>query len=142
MADFAVCYKIYCIHSLNKGGGRWPPPQKRWRGLRPRHLFRGFLCLGCDCSKYCSSQGSRQGNSLGFPGTCRQQNQSEIRSFFSVNAARERKKTVPENFKKPTATHTPIHVLRLIDHVLRPIGHVQRLIVQHTLRVSCSSCQP
>ena len=28
----------------NKGGGLRPPPQKRWRGLRPRHLFCGFLC--------------------------------------------------------------------------------------------------
>ena len=26
---------------------RWrPPPQKRWRGLRPRYLFCGFLCIG------------------------------------------------------------------------------------------------
>ena len=31
---------------IYKGGGRWPPPQKRCRGLRPRHLFCGFLCIG------------------------------------------------------------------------------------------------
>ena len=40
------CYDIYSIHSHYKGGGRWPPPQKRCRGLRPRHLFCGFLCIG------------------------------------------------------------------------------------------------
>ena len=33
----------------NKGGGLRPPPQKRWGGLRPRHLFCGFLCCyGCE----------------------------------------------------------------------------------------------
>ena len=37
---------IYSIHSHYKGGGLWPPPQKRCRGLRPRHLFCGFLCSG------------------------------------------------------------------------------------------------
>ena len=37
---------IYSIHSHYKGGGRWPPPQKRCRGLRPRHLFCAFLCSG------------------------------------------------------------------------------------------------
>ena len=43
---------------------------------------------------------------MGFPRAYRQQNQSEIRSAFSVNTARERKKTVRENLKKPTATRT------------------------------------
>ena len=33
-------------------------PQKRCRGLRPRHLFCGFLCWGCEYSKYRSSQHS------------------------------------------------------------------------------------
>ena len=42
----AECYDIYSIRSHYKGGGRWPPPQKMWRGLRPRHLFCGFLCSG------------------------------------------------------------------------------------------------
>ena len=28
----------------NKCGGLRPPPQERWHGLRPRHLFCGFLC--------------------------------------------------------------------------------------------------
>ena len=36
----------------NKGGGLRPPPQKRWRGLRPRHLFCGFLCIGFEYGKY------------------------------------------------------------------------------------------
>ena len=37
-------YNIKYIHSLNKGGGLRPPWQKSLCGVRPRHLFCGFLC--------------------------------------------------------------------------------------------------
>ena len=33
---------IYPIHSHYNGGGRWPPPQKRCRGV----TAAGFLCSG------------------------------------------------------------------------------------------------
>ena len=47
----------YLLHSkpIYKGGGRWPLPQKRSRGLRPRNLFWGFLCIGLEQCEYRSS---------------------------------------------------------------------------------------
>ena len=51
---------------------------------------RGGAAEGNEYSKYCNGQDSRQGISLGFLGTCRQQIQLEINLFFTVSASRER----------------------------------------------------
>ena len=48
------CYDIYSMHSHYKDGDRWPPPQKRCRGLR--HPFCGFHCSGYAYSGCRSSQ--------------------------------------------------------------------------------------
>ena len=52
---YGDCYDIHLIQSQYKGGGRWRPPQKRWRGLRPRHLFCGFLCCGFEYHQHTSN---------------------------------------------------------------------------------------
>ena len=102
-------YNIYYIHSLNKAGGLRPPPQKGWRALRPRQLFRGFICWACEYSKYCNGQDSRHGILLGFLGTCRQQFQLEINLLCAVSASKERAASTSWHFKNPTPTRIPCH---------------------------------